>query len=157
MYYLAQVNVGRLRAPLHDPLMADYMALRPTIDALARRSPGFIWRRTGPGSTAKETDLYEDPMIIANVSVWAGLADYADFVYQSEHLEVLKRRSEWFQRFDGPHHAIWWVPQGHLPSAQEARERLEYLRSHGETPYAFSFKKAFLAPDESTPISTLTS
>jgi len=147
MYYIAQVNVGRLRAPLDDPLMADYMALRPTIDVLARRSPGFVWRRTGAGSDAKETDLYEDQMIIANVSVWTRLADYANFVYQSEHLEVLKR-------FDGPHHAIWWVPPGHFPTAEEARERLEHLRSHGETSYAFSFKKTFPAPDESTPTTT---
>lgn len=152
LYHLAQVNVGRLRAPLDDPLMAGYMALRPVIDALARQSPGFIWRRGGPGSTARETDLYEDQMIIANVSVWVGLDDYLNFVYRGEHLEVLKHRYEWFERFGGPRHALWWIPQGHLPSAEEARERFEYLRGHGETPYAFSSRKAFLAPDEDTPI-----
>lgn len=146
MYYLAQINVGRLRAPLDDPCMAEYVALRPVIDALARTSPGFIWRRTGPGSTAKETDLYDDPLIIANVSVWAGLQEYAQFVYRSEHLEVLKRRAEWFQPIDGPHAALWWVPQGYFPSAEEARARFESLRSYGETPYAFSFKKAFPPP-----------
>ena len=148
MYYLAQVNVGRIRAPLDDPMMADYIALRPIIDALARRSPGFIWRRNGAGSKAKETDLYDDQMIIANISVWATLEDYYNFVYKSQHLEVLNRRSEWFQPFEGPFHAMWWVPQGHLPTAEEARERLEYLRSYGETPYAFSFAKTFSASAE---------
>lgn len=148
MYHLAQVNVGRLRAPLSDPLMADYIAFRPIMDELARNSPGFIWRRGGPGSSAKETDLYEDPMIIANVSVWSGLEEYANFVYRSQHLEVLKRRAEWFQRFDGPYVALWWIIPGCFPSAEEARERLEYLRTYGETPYAFSFKKAFPAPDQ---------
>lgn len=150
MYYLAQVNVGRIRAPLTDPMMAEYMALRPSMDALARRSPGFMWRRNGAGSQAKETDLYDDPMIIANVSVWATLEEYYNFVYKSGHLGVINRRSEWFEHFDGPSHAMWWVQEGHLPTAEEARERLEYLRSHGDTPYAFSFEKPFPAPDEAT-------
>jgi hypothetical protein len=146
MYSLAQVNVGRLLAPLDDPLMAGYVALRPTVDSLARRSRGFIWRRTGPGSTSKETDLYDDPMIIANVSVWAGLTEFADFVYRSQHLEVLKRGAEWFDPLDGPHYALWWVRRGHLPSAEEARERMEHLRRHGETPHAFSLTTTFPAP-----------
>jgi Domain of unknown function (DUF3291) len=141
MYYLVQVNVGRIRAPLTDPMMAEYMALRPMMDALARRSPGFIWRRNGVGSQAKETDLYDDPMIIANVSVWATLKEYYNSVYKSEHLGVINRRSEWFEHFDGPSHVMWWVQKGHLPTAEEAKERLEYLRSHGDTPYAFSFEK----------------
>ena len=137
-------------SPLDDPMMAEYKALRPIIDALARRSPGFIWRRNGAGSQAKETDLYDDQMIIANVSVWATLEEYSHFVYKSEHLGVINRRSEWFEHFDGPYHAMWWVQAGHLPTAEEARERLEYLQSHGETPYAFSFEKTFPAPDEAT-------
>ncbi|WP_165422855.1 DUF3291 domain-containing protein [Ktedonosporobacter rubrisoli] len=150
MYHLAQVNIGRLRAPLNDPGMAGYVALRPVIDALARKSQGFIWRRGGPGSTAKETDLYEDHMLIANVSVWATLEDYVNFVYKSEHLKVIKQGQQWFQAIDGPHYALWWVPQGHQPSAQEARERLEYLGRHGETAYAFSIEKTFWAPGEDT-------
>ena len=44
--------------------------------------------------------------------------------------------------------ALWWVPQGHIPTVEEARERLEHLRMHGATAYAFSFKMPFPAPDE---------
>jgi hypothetical protein len=46
--------------------------------------------------------------------------------------------------------------QGHLPSPEEARERLESLRVYGEKPYAFTLKNAFPAPDESTPASAPT-
>lgn len=157
MYFIAQINLARIRAPLNDPLMEGYVNQRKAMDTLARNSPGFIWRRNGAGSDAKETDLYEDQTIIANVSVWARLEDYANFVYKSGHLEVLKHRYKWFQPFDGPYQALWWVPQGHLPPPEEARERLEYLRVHGETPYAFSLKNAFPPPDERTPTTALTS
>jgi hypothetical protein len=40
---------------------------------------------------------------------------------------------------------LWWVPAGHLPSVEEALERLAYLREHGPTPYAFTFKERFPA------------
>ncbi|MBO0789530.1 MAG: DUF3291 domain-containing protein [Ktedonobacteraceae bacterium] len=148
MYYIAEMNIGRIRAPYDDPIMAGYVKRRREMDTLARRSPGFIWRRTGPGSNAKETDLYEDQTIIANVSVWATIEDFANFVYKTGHQEVIDRGHEWFVSLDGPHYAMWWVPQGHLPSAEEARERLEYLRTYGETPYAFTFKRWFPSPDE---------
>ena len=60
----------------------------------------------------------------------------------------LQKRSRWFERFEGPYLALWWVPAGHAPSVEEAKERLTYLRAHGETPFAFSFKKSFPAPEE---------
>ena len=43
--------------------------------------------------------------------------------------------------------ALWWIPQNHIPTIEEAKEHLEYLRVHSETSYAFSFKKTFPAPD----------
>ena len=82
-----------------------------------------------------------------NLSLWASLADLSTFVYKSRHRQVLQQRQQWFQRFDGPYVALWWVPTGHIPSVEEAKERLAYLRVHGETPYAFSFKKLFPAPE----------
>jgi Domain of unknown function (DUF3291) len=42
-----------------------------------------------------------------------------------------------------------------LPDPQEGRERLEYLREHGDTPYAFSFKHVFPEPLEIDKKSTL--
>jgi len=60
---------------------------------------------------------------------------------------VLQLRHQWFQRFDGPYLALWWVPSGHIPSVEQAKERLAYLSVHGETSYAFSFKKLFPAPE----------
>jgi hypothetical protein len=59
----------------------------------------------------------------------------------------MKRRAEWFEKFDGMYMALWWVPAGHLPGMDEARKRLAHLEEHGPTPFAFTFQKP-LPPDE---------
>ena len=41
-YQLAQVNIGRMRAPLEDRVMAGFVARLDEINALADNSPGFV-------------------------------------------------------------------------------------------------------------------
>jgi hypothetical protein len=147
IYHLAQVNIARMLAPLTDPLMAGFVAELDAINALADNSPGFLWRLQTPEGNATDLRPYEDDLILVNLSLWANLADLSDFVYKSRHRQVLQQRSQWFQRFDGSYLALWWVPSGHIPSVEEAKERLAHLNAHGETPYAFSFKKLFPAPE----------
>ena len=77
------------------------------------------------------------------MSVWASLESYTDFVYKTAHREVMKMRRQWFERFDGPYTALWWVPQGHIPMIAEAKDRLEYLRAHDASPFAFTPKHPF--------------
>ena len=156
MYSLAQVNIARALAPLDDPIMADFVARLDEVNALADTSPGFIWRLQTPEGNATAVKAYDDPLIIFNMSVWSSLNDFSSYVYTSEslHREVMKQRRRWFQRFDGPYTTLWWIPQGHIPTVEEAKERLEYLRTHGETAYAFSIKKQFTAPDTSNQLLT---
>ena len=42
MYHLIHANIAKMRAPLDDPLMADFVMNVDEIDALARSSPGYI-------------------------------------------------------------------------------------------------------------------
>jgi hypothetical protein len=37
---------------------------------------------------------------------------------------------------------MWWVPAGHRPSLEEALERLDHLRAHGDTDHAFGWAHA---------------
>jgi hypothetical protein len=39
-YHLAQMNIGRMIAPLDSPVMSDFVAQLDGINALADRSPG---------------------------------------------------------------------------------------------------------------------
>jgi hypothetical protein len=57
-----------------------------------------------------------------------------DFAYRSDHASVYRRRREWFEHPPEPILVLWWVPAGHIPSVEEADERLDYPRAHGPTP-----------------------
>ena len=147
-YYLAQINIARMLAPIDDPIMADFVAQLQPINALAEDSPGFVWRLQSASGDATSIKVYDDDMIIINLTVWANVDSLREYVYKSAHYGVLRERKRWFEKFDGPYYAIWWVPAGHLPDPQEGKKRLEYLREHGDSPYAFSFKKVFPEPAE---------
>jgi Domain of unknown function (DUF3291) len=145
-YQLAQINIARMLAPIDDPIMADFVAQLPPINALAEASPGFVWRLQSDNGDATSIKVYDDEMIIINLTVWENVEALRQYVYKSAHSGVLRDRRRWFEKFDGPYYALWWVPAGHIPDPQEGKERLEHLRVHGDSAYAFSFKKVFAAP-----------
>ena len=142
-YHLAQINIGRTVDALDSPALADFMAGLAEINALAEASPGYVWRLQTPEGDATGLHPYPDERIIINLTVWETLEQLKDFAYKSQHAQFLRRRVEWFEKFDGPFIALWWVKAGEIPSIADAQARLEHLRTHGETPYAFSFRKTF--------------
>jgi hypothetical protein len=148
MYQLAQVNIGRMLTPLEDPNMAYFVAKLDEINALAESSPGFVWRLKTDEGNATNVRAYEDDRILFNMSVWESLETYSDYVYKTAHVEIMRMRRQWFERFEGAYTAVWWVPAGHIPTVAEAVERLEYFRAHGESSFAFTLKKPF-PPEES--------
>jgi hypothetical protein len=147
-HHIAQINIARMLAPIDDPIMADFVTQLPPVNALANESPGFVWRLQSEGGDATSFKVYDDDMIIINLTVWESIDALRDYVYKGAHQGVLRDRKRWFEKFDGPYYALWWIPAGHLPDPQEGKERLGYLREHGDTSYAFSFKKVFPAPAE---------
>ena len=149
-YHLAQINIGRLKAPMDAPETAGFANGLDRINALAEAQPGFVWRMTGEGNNATDILLFDDPMIIANMSVWADLDSLAAFVYRTEHREVMRRRAEWFHKME-LFMCLWWVPAGQQPTPQEGVERLAALRRRGPSPEAFTFRHPFPAPDAAVP------
>ena len=146
-YQLAEINVGRLRAPVDDPMIADFVANLDRINALADSAPGFVWRLTGAGNNA--TDLRPDAadeLMAMNMSVWDDVQALGAFVYRSDHIGVMRRRLEWFEKME-LYMALWWVPAGHRPDMAEGLVKLETLRRLGPTAEAFTFKTPFPAPD----------
>jgi hypothetical protein len=147
-YHLAQINIGRILAPIDDPLMAEFVAQLPAINALADASPGFVWRLQTESGDATSIRVYEDEMVAINMSVWESVDTLREYVYKSAHSGVLRNRKRWFEKFDGPYYALWWIPVGHIPSTEEGKTRLDYLREHDDSFYAFSFKNVFPEPVE---------
>jgi hypothetical protein len=144
-FHLAQLNVARAKAPLDSPRLADFMAALDPVNELADAAPGFVWRLQTDEGDATSIRPYEDELMIVNMSVWESLQALWSYVYDSGHLDVMRRRREWFERIE-THMVLWWVPAGHEPSVREAQERLELLRAEGPTPEAFTFKRRFDPP-----------
>ena len=142
-HHLAQINIGRMRAPLDTPVMADFVAQLDEINALAEASPGFVWRLKGEGNDATSLRPFDDDFIIVNMSVWESLDDLRAYVYKSAHTAVMRRRREWFEQFESAYVVLWWVEAGHIPTVGEAKERLQHLDAHGPTAEAFTFKQPF--------------
>jgi hypothetical protein len=146
-WQLAQVNIGRLRAPVDDPLITEFVAGLDRINALADRAPGFVWRlQTEDGNATAVRPVADDELLAINMSVWESVEALADFVYRSGHVTFMRRRREWFERFATSYLALWWIPAGATPTVAEAMDRLAHLDRHGPTAAAFTFKHRFAPP-----------
>jgi hypothetical protein len=145
-WHLAQVNIGRLRAPIDDPLIGDFVGALDRINALADGSPGFVWRLQTDAGNATELQPTDDELVIINMSVWESVDALADFVYRSDHTAFLRRRREWFERYGRAYAAMWWIPAGHLPTIGEALDRLDRIDANGPTHEAFTFAVRFPPP-----------
>ncbi len=142
-YHLAQLNIGRMLAAIDDPIMAEFVANLDRINALADGASGFVWRLQSDSGNATEFRPFADEMLIVNMSVWESLETLKDYVYKSAHAEIMRNRRQWFEKMDEVFTVLWWIPAGTIPTVEEAKARLESLRQHGETPYAFSFRRSF--------------
>jgi hypothetical protein len=144
--HLAQLNIGRLLAPLDDPRIAGFVDNLESVNALAEASPGYVWRLQDDSGDATSIRAFDDELMILNLTVWASVEALADFVYRTGHVELLRRRREWFEGAVVPTTCLWWIPEGTTPEVPDAIARLEHLRLHGPTPTAFTFRHHF-APD----------
>lgn len=147
-YQLAQANIARMLAPIDDPIMAGFVTQLETINALADRSPGFVWRLQTEDGDATALRVFDDERILINMSVWESPEALHRFVYESAHAGPLSDRHQWFERREGPILVLWWVEAGHLPTVEEAKQRLELLARQGPTPEPFTFRQAFPPPGE---------
>ena len=142
-FHLAQLNMGRIRFPLDDPRMAGFMNRLDDINALADRTDGFVWRLQTEEGNATALHPYEDDRDLINMSVWESIDALDAFTYQSAHVEVFRQRQEWFEPSSEATFVMWWVPTGHIPSIDEAIERLDQLRRNGPTAEAFTIRDRF--------------
>ena len=149
--HIAQVNIAQVKAPLDDPQMAGFVERLDDINALADRSAGFVWRLQTPEGNATYLRPYDDGRILVNMSVWETIEHLQQYVYHTAHAELLRQRRTWFEKFAGAYVALWWVPAGHRPGMDEAKERLAHLETHGPTPFAFAFQSRFPAHESFNP------
>ncbi|MER6299866.1 DUF3291 domain-containing protein [Kitasatospora sp. NPDC001539] len=145
--HLAHLNVATLRYPLDDPRIAPFVELLDPVNATADAAPGFVWRLVGEGEADATGLRPAGENVVVTLSVWQTPEALWDFTYRSGHLEAMQRRREWFERHVEAHLVLWWVPAGHLPTVDEALERLADLRANGPSPRAFTFTSSYSAAE----------
>ncbi|NND45211.1 MAG: DUF3291 domain-containing protein [Xanthomonadales bacterium] len=124
---------------MDDPAMADFVAALDPVNASADRHPGFVWRLDSEADATPALTAFESEGWLVNMSVWQDLESLKSFIMSPTHLAIMRRRGEWFARQPAATMVLWWVRAGHVPTFEEAMERLEHLRAHGPGPRAFGF------------------
>jgi len=152
-YQLAQVNVARLLAPIESPELTEFVANLDPVNATADAAPGFVWRlQTEEGNAtsiaAFEWDTADSVGVIVNLTVWRDVESLETFVYSPAHRAVLKRRREWFVPMREAYLACWWIPEGMLPTTDDAELKIKLLRTHGPSPDVFTLRDRFTAPED---------
>lgn len=148
-FHLAQLNIALYKAPPGSPVLEEFMAALDPVNAIADESPGFVWRLQTEDGNATALRAFDDERTLLNMSVWESIEALRGFVYKNpEHLAVMRRRREWFEKMVELFVVLWWVPAGHIPTVGEAEERLTLLRAAGPSPDAFTFRAHFPPPDD---------
>ncbi|MGI9475921.1 MAG: DUF3291 domain-containing protein [Hyphomicrobiaceae bacterium] len=141
--HLTEFNIGVLRHDWDDPRVADFADGLDQVNAVAARSPGFVWRLPDDDMEAAQCDpagvLGGNPRTASTLSVWQDVAHLERFVWHTVHKRFFDRRNEWFAPGQGLRLVLWHVPVDHRPTIAEAAGRLAHLETHGDTAHAFGW------------------
>lgn len=132
-----------MRAPLDDPAMAGFAERLEPLNALADSSPGFVWRLQTEEGDATEIDVFGNELVLFNMSVWESIEALETYVYRSDHVNAVQKRSDWFERPTKPPLVLWWIAAGEIPTIEEGKARLERLWADGPGVDAFTFRHRF--------------
>ena len=139
---LAEFNVGHLRYPIDDPRVRRFVMALDMVNGIAERMPGFVWRLKSDSGNATDIQVYDDPKIVPNLSVWTDIESLESFVWKTVHKTFYERREQWFEVLERQNFVMWPVKDGHEPTLEEAKERLEHLNQYGDSDQAFGWSYA---------------
>ena len=107
--HLAQLNIATLRHPIDDPRIADFVDALPLVNGAGEQTPGYVWRLQSDTGNATDIRVFDDPLVIVNLTVWESLEALKAFAYRGVHRDFFKRRAEWFVP-GSSRTALWWLP-----------------------------------------------
>ncbi len=144
---LAQLNIALAKYPLDAPEIKEFVDNLELVNGIAESSEGFVWRLKDESGDATNIQAFDDPNMIVNMSVWDSVDSLKNFMFRTHHRDFMRRKGDWFHRLPEDTYVLWWIEEDHIPTLEEAIERLEHLREIGDTPYAFTFKTNFTASE----------
>ncbi len=137
---LAELNISTWKIdPESDAArgFTDYVA---RVNGTAERSPGFVWRmvdeqRDEQGRNA----VCSGPATLMTLSVWETPTDLERFVWNTVHKKIYNGKDQWFSAMQSHSFVMWWIEDGHEPTLQEAKQRLDHLDANGNSDKAFGW------------------
>ena len=145
--HIAELNIAEAYYPMDSAEMESFTSQIDAINAIADRSPGFVWRLVDDDPDCDGALGIRFPgageKTLVNMSVWDNAESLIDFMYNTVHAKIMARKDEWFTKMLSHHFVLWYVPEGHIPDLLEASEKLDHLNENGPSPAAFTFRSAF--------------
>lgn len=139
--HIAELNVAYRKYELDDPRFAGFVNNLDRINALAERSPGFVWRlKDDTVGNATELSVGDDPTMIPNLSVWESVEYLERFTFGTVHAQIYKKRENWFTPMQERHFVMWQVPIGHQPTLAEAMSMLAKINAEGPSDDVFGWE-----------------
>ena len=136
--HLAQLNIAKLKHDFDDPRIADFKNNLERINLLASKMPGFVWMHKDDTGHAMEMET-PWPHSAANMSVWQSAELLENFVWNTVHKKFYNRKHEWFEVATASYFVMWWIEEGHIPTLNEAKQRLDQLQAEGNSDEAFGW------------------
>ena len=145
-YHLAQVNVAIARYDYDDPRFSGFVDNLGRVYEMAESTPGFVWRHVTVDNDSEAKQIFREPNLVFNLSLWESRKALHEFAYKSDHAVILRQRGDWFVPMNTPVFALWWQPAGILQTINETKHRLDCLHISGPTKDAFTFGNFIEAP-----------
>ncbi len=143
-YHVAEFNFGTLRYTWGDPSIAGFEDALGQVNAIAARSPGFVWRMPDDEMEVAQQDptgpLADGPNTASTLSIWTSAAPLYQFVTKTLHAKIMAGRTAWFVPGDSGFLVCWRVPQGRRPDVTEGVEQWRKLQIAGDSKDIFGAK-----------------
>ena len=137
---LAQFNIAIAKYALDTPEIKEFADNYESIYAIAEASDGFVWRLNHDSDDLTSLEKFDTPNMFVTMSVWTSVESLKEFMFKTRHRDFMSRRSEWFHHVSEDTYVLWWIEDNHIPTVEEGLDHLDYLRKHGDSPYAFTLK-----------------
>jgi hypothetical protein len=136
---IAQLNISVWNVDPRSEAAAPFNHNVERMNALAERSDGFIWRLLDEGRDENGHNVIGGPETLMTLSVWQSAAHLEAFAFNTVHRKIYERKAEFFAKLQSHHFVMWTIEAGHLPTLDEAKQRLDHLNKHGNTDFAFDW------------------